>query len=116
MHDPNAVVTINANLGESVALAAAGNQLIKGGLGELILTGTSVYTGLTTVSGGILHVTNALAIGAPRNEGFQRITLPLTPAVGPITVSFTAPAVFGGAAASTPSTRPPRLPLRCRPT
>ena len=60
MHDPNAIITLNANLGESVTLPSAGNQLLKGGLGELVLGGNSVYTGLTTVSAGTLRITNPL--------------------------------------------------------
>jgi autotransporter-associated beta strand protein len=51
--------TYTGNLGGG----AAGMTLTKSGAGTQILSGTNSYSGLTTVSGGELRITNAAAIG-----------------------------------------------------
>jgi autotransporter-associated beta strand protein len=65
-------------------------NLVKGGGGDLILTGTNLYTGSTTVNGGMLQVTGSiqsscgLSVVSPgtvyfnRSSGFQGVSGPIT--------------------------------------
>jgi fibronectin-binding autotransporter adhesin len=53
-----------ADLTVSAAITSgSGGALIKAGTGTLVLSGANAYTGLTTVSAGVLNLQNALALG-----------------------------------------------------
>ena len=58
--DPAGLLTVNATLDNPFDVAAG---LDKGGPGKMVLLGTNAYTGLTTVSGGILQVGNGGTTG-----------------------------------------------------
>ena len=105
VNDPNGPAGLAGTIGDNVALSAAGNTLTKAGVGDLVLAGNSVYTGTTTVNAGRVRIiTNASAIGAPRNE-VQRLTLQILPLItGTFGLSFTAPAAFGGLVFNTATT------------
>lgn len=68
VNDPTGRVAINGSISENAALTVAGNQLLKGGLGELVLGGNNAFTNTLTVSGGVLRATTDGALGAVRNE------------------------------------------------
>ncbi|HEY1788544.1 MAG TPA: LamG-like jellyroll fold domain-containing protein [Verrucomicrobiae bacterium] len=65
------VVTLAPLAGQSITLPAiSGNgSLIAAGPGAVIMPGTSTYTGLTTISAGILSLTNAGSIAGPVTIG-----------------------------------------------
>ena len=49
-------------LGSVIANGSGNSTLTKSGTGILTLSGANTYTGATTISGGILYLTNALAL------------------------------------------------------
>jgi len=42
----------------------------KGGTGLLVLSGSNIYTGTTTVSSGVLRVANSAALGSTQSPTF----------------------------------------------
>ena len=53
---------VNSNI--TTTTPSAANTLTKNGSGNLTLTGTNNYAGLTSVNGGLVDITNASALGA----------------------------------------------------
>ena len=99
VQDVNTLVTIAGNLGENTAIGVAGNQLLKGGIGALVLSGDNRYSNLTTVGAGELVAQSTNSMGAVRSA-VQRLILPLTGTAN-YSFSFTAPAAFGSPAGTT---------------
>jgi fibronectin-binding autotransporter adhesin len=64
--------TNGQNVTFATALTSSGGTLTKLGLGTLILTATNIYTGATTLNGGILSVANDSALG--NNSGTNSLT------------------------------------------
>jgi len=62
--DPGISGTISA-----VVAANGVNAFTKSGTGTLVLSGANTYTGVTTVSGGVLNLQNATALGSSATNG-----------------------------------------------
>jgi fibronectin-binding autotransporter adhesin len=54
---------IDVNLSGPVGEVNAGTTITKQGAGKIVLSGANSYTGLTTVSAGVLNIQNASALG-----------------------------------------------------
>jgi autotransporter-associated beta strand protein len=54
---------IDVNLSGPVGEVNAGTTITKQGAGKIVLSGANAYTGLTTVSAGVLNIQNASALG-----------------------------------------------------
>jgi len=58
-----ATVTVNSTAPLTLAGSVSGNNLTKAGTGTMILSGANAHTGSTTVSAGVLQVSNNTALG-----------------------------------------------------
>jgi fibronectin-binding autotransporter adhesin len=83
--DPNGSVTFGA------AISGTGN-LVKLGTGAVILTGTNIYSGGTTISAGTLQLGNGVTDGIITDNVTDN---------GTLTFDLTAPFTFGGAISGT---------------
>ena len=63
----NPSASISNSYSGVIANGAAGMTLTKSGAGTQILSGNNTYTGLTTVSAGVLNIQNATALGTTAN-------------------------------------------------
>ena len=86
----NAGVVFNqAGDGTYGGVLSGAGTLTKADAGKVTLSGTNTYNGLTTVSGGILSVTGAIANSSVSVDGGVGATLAGTGTTGPVTVSGT---------------------------
>ncbi len=63
----DASITVNGTLTISGVISGAAINLIKNGAGKLILSGTNLYDGITTVNAGILNLQNGQGAGTAIN-------------------------------------------------
>lgn len=56
-------ITVDPTFSATISSQLAGTTITKSGTGSLVLSGANTYTGLTTVSAGVLNVQNATGLG-----------------------------------------------------
>ncbi|MFY7874518.1 MAG: autotransporter-associated beta strand repeat-containing protein, partial [Pirellula sp.] len=88
------VLTVGGNIGDG------GNNraITKTGAGTMVLAGTNTYGGLTTLTGGVLRITNGSALGSTAAGITQSGTsaLELDGSAGALTISAEALTIAGG--------------------
>ena len=81
-----ASITVSGTLTISGVISGAATDLIKSGTGKLILSGTNIYDGITTVSAGILNLQNGQGAGSIVNgivvNNAAQLELESTPMMG----------------------------------
>ncbi|HEY5311398.1 MAG TPA: autotransporter-associated beta strand repeat-containing protein, partial [Pirellulales bacterium] len=83
--DPQTVVTLAGNISENLV----NRGITKASNGTLVLAGNNSYTGLTTVTAGVLEAASNNALGAVGQNAIQTVTLSATTTALFSTAAFT---------------------------